>query len=187
MAEGQMINLGHMMKRWSQVIVASLRKEITQDDTKASGRLLASIRPQVKIFGNKFVMEIVMEDYWKSVDQGTKPGTKPDVNKILKWMRHKGIQPSPVTRTNSGNVISTLKASGKLKRKLSKKIFKDRRLALAERIANAIQRKGTIKRFGYKGSGFVTEYIQTLEQKMTQSIKEATGKDITIQIKQALK
>lgn len=171
-----MINLGHMMKRWSQVIVASLRKEITQDDTKASGRLLASIRPQVKIFGNKFTLEIVMEDYWKAVDQGTKPGTKPDVNKILKWMRHKGIQPKPtkggLTRPRSAR---------------NRKVFKDRRLALAERIANAIQRKGTIKRFGYKGSGFVTEYIQTLEQKMQQSIKEATGKDITIQIKQALK
>lgn len=171
-----MVNLGSVMEKWAGVIVEALRKEVKRDDTYASGRLQASIHPQIKIFGNKFEMQILMEDYWKQVDEGQKPGKKPEVSKILKWMRHKGIQPKP-TKSNL-----TKPRSAK-----SRKLFKDRRLAMAERIAEAIKRRGTIKRFGYKGSGFVTDYTKTLAERMMASIREATGKDITIQIKNVIK
>ena len=176
MAEGKLINLGHMMHRWGQLITATFRKEVEKDDTIATDRLHASIRPDIKIFGNSYTLEILMEDYWKSVDQGTKPGTKPDIQKILKWMRHKGIQPRP-GKTNLLKPRSTK----------ARKIFKDRRLVLAEKIANAIQRKGTIQRFGYKGTGFVTEQVSTLAERMRESILEATGRDIKIQILNVIK
>jgi hypothetical protein len=185
MAQGKMVNLGRALEVWSKVIVRALRKELTEDSTVASRKLLASIRPDVKIFGNRFEAQFLMEDYWENVDKGQKPGTKPSVDKILRWMQLKKIVPAqPLGR------IRKLKASGvraSLANRFGKKVFKDRRLALAEKIANAIYRKGTIKRFGYKGSGFVTDYTKTLEQRMTQSIREATGKDITIQLKQVLK
>lgn len=170
MAEGKMVNLGNALEIWSKVIVRALRNELTEDKTVASRKLLSSIRPNIKIFGNRFEAEFIMEDYWKSVDEGTKPGTKPDVQKILKWMGNKRIGP----KTLSG------------KRKVRGKM-KDRKLAMAERIANAIYKRGTIKRFGYKGTGFVTDYTKTLEKRMVESIRRATGKDITIQIKNVLK
>lgn len=176
MAEGKMVNLASVMERWAEVIISALRKEIANDETKASGRLQASIRPEIKVFGNRFVMEISMEDYWKSVDEGTKPGTKPDIQKIVKWMQHKGIQPKV-------SKIGLLKPRSSRARK----IFKDRRLVLAEKIAKAIERKGTIKRFGYKGTGFVTDYTQTLANRMVDSIREATGKDIEVNILKAIK
>jgi hypothetical protein len=176
MAVGKTYNLGNAMAKWGQTIVDHLRKEVKRDDTNASGRLIASIRPQIKIFGSKFTMEIHMEDYWKSVDSGTRPGTKPDVNKILRWMQNKKIFPKPT----KGGLTKPRSAK-------NRKVFKDRRLALAERIANAIYRKGTIKRFGYKGSGFVSEYTSTLAERMRESIREATGKDIKIQVINALK
>ena len=164
------MNLGNALAKWSQTIIEALRKELKQDDTHASGKLMASIRPEAKVFGNRFEMQFLMEDYWENVDKGQKPGTKPSIDKILKWMGNKRIGPKTLTGKRS------LRAKNK-----------DRRLAMAERIAEAIKRKGTIKRFGYKGSGFVTDYTKTLEQRMTQSIREATGKDITIQLKQVLK
>lgn len=165
-----MVNLGNVLAKWSQTIIDALRKELKEDDTVASGKLRASIHPVIKVFGNRFEMQFVMEDYWKSVDEGTKPGTKPDIGKILKWMSNKRIGPKTLTGKKSARAKA-----------------KDRRLALAERIANAIYKRGTIKRFGYKGSGFVTDYTKTLEQRMVESIKKATGKDITIQIKNVLK
>lgn len=171
-----MVNLGRALEVWSKVIVRALRKELTEDSTVASRKLLASIRPDVKIFGNRFEAQFLMEDYWENVDKGQKPGTKPSVDKILRWMQLKKIVPKPTKLSLTGG------RSGR-----AKKVFKDRRRALAERIANAIYRKGTIKRFGYKGSGFVTEYTATLQEKMRASIREATGKDITIQIKNVLK
>lgn len=165
-----MVNLGNALKAWSDVIIAALRKELTDDKTVASRKLLGSIHPVTKVFGNRFEMQFVMEDYWKSVDEGQKPGTKPDIGKILKWMSNKRIGP----KTLSG------------KRKIRGKM-KDRKLAMAERIANAIYKRGTIKRFGYKGTGFVTDYTKTLEKRMTESIRKETGKDITIQIKNIIK
>lgn len=176
MAIGKMKNLGTVMETWSRVIIRTLKTELTKDQTVASRKLTQSIQAPVKIFGNKYVMEITMEDYWKSVDQGTKPGTRPDVNKILRWMQHKRIVPKP---TKSGLT--------KPRSKFGKKIFKDRRLALAQRIANAIYRRGTIKRFGYKGSGFATDYMKTLPERMNESIRKATGEDIKIQVINALK
>lgn len=171
MAEGKLYNLTNIMESWGKTIVDELKEEVSKDKTMATRKLFQSIAPKIHITFNKFTLEINMEDYWRQVDEGQKSGTKPDVNKILKWMRHKKIQPKPA-KVNLTKPYS----------KRARKVFKDRRLVLAEKIANAIQRKGTIKRFGYKGSGFVTEYLETLEQRMTKSIEEATGKDIEIKI-----
>lgn len=176
MAEGKMVNLGNALAKWSQTIIDALRKDLKEDDTVASGRLRASIHPVIKVFGNRFEMQFMMEDYWKSVDEGTKPGTKPNIAKILKWMGNKRIQPRQTKLGLTG---------GRSKR--ARKVYKDRKLALAERIANAIYKRGTIKRFNYKGTGFVSDYTKTLEKRMTESIRQATGKDITIQIKNVLK
>lgn len=171
-----MMNLGRALEIWSNVIIREFKKQLAEDGAIASRKLTQSIRPEIKLFGTTYVMEIKMEDYWKEVDKGQKPGTKPDVQKILKWMRHKGIQPAP----------SKL-SFHKPRSSRAKKVYKDRRLALAERIANAIYRKGTIKRFGYKGTGFVSDYTATLTAKMRDSIARATGKDIAIEIKEAFK
>lgn len=172
-----MVTLGTVMNRYAQLIVDAIKKNIKSDETLASGKLLASVQAPVKIFGTKFVIEINMEDYWKNVDEGQKPGTKPDVQKILKWMRHKGIQPKP-SKTSFSKPRSSK----------AKKVFKDRRLALAERISNAIYRKGTIKRFGYKGTDFLSDSINTtLINNMKADIRKATGKDIAIQLKSVLK
>lgn len=165
-----MVNLGRALKIWSDVIVRALKRELVEDKTVASRKLIQSIRPNIKVFGNRFEAEFIMEDYWKEVDQGQKPGTHPKINDILKWMGNKGIGPKTLTGKKSARAKA-----------------KDRRLALAERIANAIYKRGTIKRFGYKGTRFVTDYTKTLEQRMVESIKTATGKDITIQIKNVLK
>lgn len=177
MAEGQIISLGAVMERWSRIIINSLKKNLKDKDIVASGKLLASIQAPVKIFGDKYVMEIKMEDYWKSVDQGTEPGHFPDVDKIVKWIAHKKIQPT-VRPTKT----SVLKSVGvKTKRKLMSK--KDRTRALAQRIAFAIFKKGTIKRLGYKGSHFATDYFN--DQFVTalgNDIREKTGKDIKVQI-----
>ena len=172
MAEGKLISLGAVMERWSNIIINTLKKRLENKDLVASSRLWQSIQAPVKIFGDKYVMEIKMEDYWKSVDQGTEPGHFPDVDKIVKWIAHKKIQPKP---TGNKGVLK------KTKRKLKSK--KDKTRALAQRIAFAIFKKGTIKRLGYKGSHFATDYFN--DQFVTalgNDIREKTGKDIKVQM-----
>lgn|SRR3990167_2436173 len=175
--EGSLVTLGTIMKNVSETTTEALKKALKEDGVVASRSLIQSIRMPVKIFGDVFTMELWMEDYWKAVDKGTKPGTMPDVNKILKWMQHKGITPR-ATKTGLTRQRS----------KTGRKIFKDRRLVLAQKIAGAIFRKGTIKRFGYKGTDFYGETInQTWIDRLRQDISKALKKDYTIQIIQAIK
>lgn len=187
MAEGRIITLGTVLAKYGSDIVRNVSRNLSEDEAVASRKLLQSIRfNPIKVLGSQFVLEIVMEDYWKSVDEGQKPGTMPDVQKILRWMAHKKIQPAAPRKRLSA--IKSFSVTGRLKRKLSKKAFKDRRLLLAEKIAKAIYRKGTIKRFGYKGSEFLTSYLDwTFQERLQQDITESVGKDIEVQIIQSVK
>lgn len=173
MAQGQLINLRTILVKHGGEIIKNLKRNLQDDEAIASRRLMQSISfNPIKVFGMKFQLEIVMEDYWKSVDEGTKPGFRPDVQKILRWMQHKKIVPK------AAKVNLTKKYGTR-----ARKVYKDRRLALAERIANAIYRKGTIKRFGYKGSEFMSSYLDwTFEERLREDITQAIGKDIEVSI-----
>ncbi len=99
-------------------------------------------------------LRIELEDYWRDVDEGTKPkgATKENIAKLLpdivRWI---GKKPSVQ--------LSKIK----------------KRETLAYLITRAILKKGTIKRFGYKGSkflsselpGFKENIIKVLEQQIT--------------------
>ena len=55
------------------------------------------------------------------------------------------------------------------------------RWSYAEAIAGKIYKKGTIKRFGYKGSGFIADTLSpTAIDIIAQSISDAMGRQITI-------
>lgn len=182
-----MITLGSVLEKYGGEIIKNLKKNLQDEGLMASRKLFQSVRfNPIKVLGSKFELQIVMEDYWKSVDEGTKPGTMPDVNKILRWMQHKRIQVAQ-PRKRIGQ-IKSFSVTGRLKRKLKVKAFADRRLQVAQKIAKAIHRKGTIKRFGYKGSEFMTSYLDwTFEERLRQDITKAIGKDINIQFIQATK
>lgn len=176
MAEGTKITLGTLLKYKANQVIQVMQKHLKQDDTMASSVLFQSIRPEIKILGDTFIMEIYAEDYWKAVNYGTKPGHRPRVEDIVKWMRHKGIQPAPSKQ--SLNRIKTAR---------SKRTFVDRRLVLAQRIASAIERKGTIKRFGYKGTGFVDKtFNNTWIDEFKKDLLDNLGIQYTLEIKQVI-
>ena len=82
--EGSLVTLGTIMKNVSETTTEALKKALKEDGVVASRSLIQSIRMPVKIFGDVFTMELWMEDYWKAVDKGTKPGSMPGGNKIFK-------------------------------------------------------------------------------------------------------
>lgn len=174
MAQGQLITLGSILQSKANQIIAVMRKNLEKSEAVASGRLLASIRPEIKIFGDTYVMEIKMEDYWKEIDEGRKAGLPPPpVEDIVKWMRRKGIGITPDRRIRSGRKMKSISVSVQ-------------RYAIARRIARAISLKGTIKRFGYKGTNFFSDvinpsWIETLKADIGAVLK----KNYTIQIIQA--
>ena len=88
------------------------------------------------------------------IDQGRKPGSRPPTSEIEKWVRAKGIQPL------YGGTLNNL----------------------ARIIANSIAEKGTIARFGYRGSGLIK---LTIDKKID-DIDELITNGFDLDIQEAL-
>ena len=100
-----------------------------------------------------------MADYWEDVEFGTKPGRRVNVQSLVEWIQHKKI-PVPPKKGMSINAA---------------------RWSFAEAIAAKIYKKGTIKRFGYKGAGFIADTLSpSAIDIIAQSIGDAMGRQITI-------
>lgn len=69
-------------------------KSLLQMDS-ASGNLYDSVQTQVVVGDTSLQVTITLEDYWKYVEEGRKPGTFPNVDAIREWVRIKPILPSP--------------------------------------------------------------------------------------------
>ena len=76
--------------------------KLTKDGHKATGKLLNSIKVQVRLKDTTYIGEIRLQDYWKYIEYGTKPHWPPK-NAILKWIQAKPIIPrsiNGITPTN---------------------------------------------------------------------------------------
>lgn len=62
---------------------------------KASGRLLKSLKSDLKILINSITLELSMEDYGQYVVLGRKPGKYAPPKDIQDWVRVKGIERNP--------------------------------------------------------------------------------------------
>lgn len=130
-----------VMLQLARVICMELRESATNKDVVATKRLRSSINPtDVRQEAQGLSVGIEMEDYWDDVEYGQRPGHAPSVKDIEEWIAAKGIQVRSYKGESSSNVRAT-------------------QHQLAVLIANKIKRSGTIKRFGYKGSGFIKDVI----------------------------
>lgn len=148
----------------AELLVKELRESATKKGVVASKRLRSSIAPTPTTNGIDVVeVSIVMEDYWKDVEYGRKPGKPPKVQDIEDWITAKGIR---FRKDRQG---------------LKHKTILEARRSMAEKISAAIGKKGTIARFKYKGSGFIKE-VMTKEnvKKISEHLAELTGRKIQL-------
>lgn len=148
-------------------VVGQLRNSAEAKGLDASGNLLASITFRPEVLGDTMRFQLILPDYYKWVDEGRKPGKFPPIEPILQWMKQKGIVP----RNTRGKRLKTTDKSLK---------------NLAYIIRRSIAKKGTIKRFGYRGSNFYTDVIPSEKdfvRKITAQIADAARKDIVVQLK----
>lgn len=138
--------------------IEKLRSNLERDGNEASGALKASIAPlPIQIASGVVRIKIELDPHWKDVDQGQKPKglTKENLRllqpKIFNWIQEKGS-------------LARIADDKDLKRSLSFAIAKN------------ILRKGTIKKFGYKGSRFVSRELPDFKQ----GIIDAMGKAFKI-------
>ena len=72
-------------------IVDKLRKELTDQGHRNTGKLIDTLRYEVKKKGSIYDIIIYGQGYAKTVDQGLPPGVKVNVYALAEWVEQKGI------------------------------------------------------------------------------------------------
>lgn len=148
--------LGDAMVFVAQTIIDKLKESAREKDLKATNNLIQSIQadfPNVTPQG--IDISISMADYWERVEYGQKPGSWPHMPSLIEWVGAKA----------SVKQIA-------LQRKGASQSVDDAIKSFATVIARKIYSKGTIKRFGYQGSGFIADVltpqnVDTIAQKLS--------------------
>lgn len=96
--------------------VLELKNRLTANDSSASGNLAKSIKGVVKQNGMYVVISISLEDYWKYVENGTKPHWPP-ISVIKRWISVKPVLPRPL---KSGKLPTDNQLAYLIGRKISK-------------------------------------------------------------------
>lgn len=75
-------------------VEANYKEHLLYHDRRATGDLLNSISTTIEVRDTRYIVWIEMEDYWKYVENDTRPHWPPR-DAILKWIRVKPIIPRP--------------------------------------------------------------------------------------------
>lgn len=118
----------------ARVLSKELEDSVTKKKIVATSRFRQSIdTTNVRPESDGYSVGILMLEYWRELEHGQKPGIWPEKKSLMEWIAAKGINPT-------------------IRKGQTKKQALD---SLAQAIATKIHDKGTIKRFNYKGSGFI--------------------------------
>ena len=155
MATMDFSNLQSELVKYGTLLVERYKAQLKIDGTDATGETSNSLRYAVD--ANQ--LEILSNAAIKYIDQGRKPGEAPPLSAIAQWARAKGIKP----RGSGGSFIKSNAIT---------------EVWMIKNIAKAIGEKGTIKRFGYKGTGIIDFVYQNNKEAMLDNIFAAYGRDI---------
>lgn len=161
-------HLNEALHEAGKLIKSKLRVAASEDGFKASGKLDKSF--DYSVVAND--LQIMSEKYAGALSEGISTNGSGDkaefenmqIN-IIKWAKIKGIRPQ--VRDKKGRF-----------QKVTDRTWK----SLGYVLSRSIRRKGISKRFGYKGSGFITQVKSSMEKKLTSMILEGYKKDLLEQI-----
>ena len=109
-------NLMAVLEEYAQEVRNLYQDNLIRNDRIATGDLLNSIDYQVQFNGVAYEVQLKLEDYWKYVEEDTKPHWPP-VNKILEWISAKPIIPKADDR---GRIPSPKQLAYLIGRKISR-------------------------------------------------------------------
>lgn len=149
-------NLRAVLEEYGEAVAEEYRQNLIKSDRLASERLLRSIRTSVRVADHEYIVEMTLEDYWKYVEEDTRPHWPPP-DKLLQWIRVKPVIPRP-------------DAKG--------------RIPKPEQLAFLIGRK--ISRFGTKGSHDLRDAKRDVTDAWRKRLEEALGHDLQFYIVKVL-
>lgn len=176
-----------VLQQVGQEIVDEVRDAIEKDDLVASKGLLQGFDFGISVLGTGYLVRWdwsgnpKAEQYVKYVIEGRSGGKRPPIEAIMTWIKKKPIAVSLTKKRKQ--TLSSLK--NKRVKKALKQISKEQATkSLAFAIATNISKKGTIKRFGYKGKDFLTPVKDDLVGRIKSRLTEAFKKDFIIELLQ---
>lgn len=104
------------IKKITDDFVIELKNKLTANGSNASGDLSKSLKGIVKQNGKYIVVSIQLNEYWKFIENGTKPHWPP-ISEIRKWISVKPVLPRP---TKSGKLPTDNQLAYLIGRKISK-------------------------------------------------------------------
>lgn len=135
------IALRILLNKYGKEFTRVLKRDIKTNRLYASGDTYESVRYRV----HNTELTISYDKALKIQDEGIKKNYMPSSTKILQWMKDKNIRPRATSRGSN-----QFAGGGQDDRNIKASAFA---------IARSIGRKGTIKRFGYKGSNIITDTL----------------------------
>lgn len=156
-----------LLNKYGQKMVTVLKRETRIDKAVASGDTVNSIKYYVK--GNSLVIEY--DAVLGVLDEGLRPRqSSPSSYEILQWMKSKNIR---ARNTRKGTNQFTKSSERNLK-------------ASAYAISRAIAEKGTIKRFGHRGTDVLSHVTvgSKLETQFTNEMSDMFEDQIDLVIMQ---
>lgn len=82
------------LQEYAERVRERYRDNLARNDHHASGNLMSTIRAYVEVHGTTYEACLDLQDYWKYVEEDTRPHWPPR-DAILKWIAIKGIIPRP--------------------------------------------------------------------------------------------
>lgn len=110
---------------FGKFLVDEHKDRLILNDVNASDTLYKSVKFNVENNGKTFEVQITLEDYWKYVENGRKPGKWPPINAIQKWVEIKPVLPRPM---ENGKLPTTRQLSFLIARKIGLEGIKPRPL-----------------------------------------------------------
>lgn len=155
--------VSEILNKYGEQITSAIQQKLKQDGTDASGDSYNSVSYKVV---NKDELQIYYSGVVDVIDKGLAPEQSyPSLTSIVKWMKDKNIQPR------------SLKTGRFVKRTMTNM----RRTAFALRWA--IVNKGTIKDFGYRGTGVLDfAFSKDRMNKMANELSSSFSDEINEQI-----
>lgn len=171
------------MLQWANETVTKLKTSALDKGFLQSGRLVQEIGVGAIVKGNQlYTLEINLADHWRYAEFGRGPtknktsdGQSKLIPAIIQWIgKHPTVQAKFFNEPKFRGKVNPIY---KLARTNRKKAFESSAFV----ISRAIHKKGTIKRFSYKGSNFIGSVMnKTYLENFSKRIAEKTGVEISI-------
>lgn len=85
-----------VLGEWGAAIAESYKAGLIDKNKNASSELYKTVRHEVIVGESSYEVVLHLQDYWKYIEYGRKPGKQPPMDAILRWVEIKPIIPRPM-------------------------------------------------------------------------------------------